>query len=199
MTDSTTSPRWYRDSALVYGAGLGVLSSPVTFFMTAALVGPQPDATSLADRWFELLIVATGALGMLVGGAAGYALTRRCGRLVERLALLVPIVVGIAFATAAFPFIVVMIVGALIAWFIGVTVMGVPALILTAAWSVIYLKWLGPEGEEEPASIFRAGAGILVPVLLLAAFGLATGLAALGGFMASPFRSAAPVEKPAGK
>ena len=191
--------RWYRDRALVYGAGLGVLSAPATFFMVSGLIGPQPEAQGLSDRWFELLVVSVGALGMFGGGAAGYALTRRCGRLVERLALLVPIVVGVAFAVAAFPFIAIMFVGALVTWFVGVTVMGVPALILTAAWSAIYLKWLGREPEEEPASIFRAGAGVLVPVLLLAAFGLATGLAALGGFMASPFKSFAPVEKSVGK
>jgi hypothetical protein len=84
-----------RDSGQPYALGLAA----VAFFVTAALAAindPSPRGRDLSTALAGL----SGGFGMYLGGRAAYALTRGSGSFVERLAIMSPIVVGVAVSVA---------------------------------------------------------------------------------------------------
>jgi len=112
---------------------LAVLSFPIT---AAFLTGIPPKN---AFDWFVAAAAFSGSVGMFLSGWMAYALTQGAGPMVERVALMSPIVVGVAFFVASWPFVVFSIVGMGMAWWLSVTTMGVAILALTIVWSFLYL------------------------------------------------------------
>ena len=135
-----------RDSGQVYALGLAVLSFPVTAaFLTG--IPPKNDFDLLAAG-----IAFSGSVGMFLGGWAAYALTQGEGPTVERVVLMSPIVIGVAFFVASLPFAAYFIVGIFFAWWYGVTTMGAAILALTVVWSFLYLRFetLGVAADKRP-------------------------------------------------
>jgi len=134
-----------RDNGRAFGLGLAVLSVPVTMWSFGRWGSPlRPSAESA-----EIGAIA-GSLGMLLAGQAAYRGTRRSTFFVERIVLLTMVSFGMAFLLASLPFIWLLFYGAVVAWAIGVTTVGVPAFALIAAWSAFYLFVFGPKTEILP-------------------------------------------------
>lgn len=135
-----------RDNGWAFGFGLAILSVPVTMWSFGQWGSPlRPSAQSTAE-----IGAISGSLGMLLAGQAAYRGTRQSGFFAERVALLTMVSFGMAFLIASLPFIWLFFYGAVVAWGIGVSTVGVPALALIAAWSALYLFVCGPKTELLP-------------------------------------------------
>ena len=148
-----------RDNGWAFGLGLAILSVPVTMWSFGQWGSPlRPSSESTAE-----IGAIFGSLGMLLAGQAAYRGTCRSTFFVERVALLTMVSFGMAFLIASLPLILLFFYGAVVVWMIGVKTVGVPAFVLIAAWSALYLVVFGPKTVVLPQ---RSIVGIDKPTLI---------------------------------
>lgn len=126
-------PGLFAADALRFGGVLAVLS------VIAMLVMVFASSESQKTSGMMLTSLPLGAGGMFMGGAIAYHLTRSCSYGLERIVLMTLIAPGMGFVIASLPFLWILIIGAFMAWGVGVLMFGVPAFLLTALVSTVYV------------------------------------------------------------
>ena len=132
-----------RDKAWAYVLGLAVLSLVITVLEVAGIDAGAPDP--VAPVLLPLIASICGTIGTFCSALLAYETTAQYTSPIVRTILLTMVTLGMAFVFASIPFFLLGPLIAVDAWLMGVNLMALPALGLTAIWSVVYLAKFGPD------------------------------------------------------